>query len=272
MEKLDPDGGMKMRDWNQGVRKRREEKLRTIREGARKAVSPHQSWGTPVWKKESYVDELPWNRTEPWRDRKKRRWPFRLLIQTLIAFILLTGVYLVHQSDAETGQAAQRWIAEVMERDFNFEGVALWYQEHLGGSSSILPAFQRKTDSQGQTSGRVEWVVPVAGDVHRPFREGEQGMVLRVTEDAPVVAAAEGWVTKAGTVEGLGKTVIIRHRDGQETWYGWLKEIRVKEKDWVTSRQLLGEAGSQEDEALLFFAMKRGDGFVNPADVIPFDS
>ncbi|MDR6226408.1 M23 family metallopeptidase [Desmospora profundinema] len=262
-----------MREWNQGVRKRREEKLRTIRGETRKAVSPHQSWGTPVWKKESQTDELPWNRPDSWtEEKKKHKWASRLLIQSFVAFALLSGVYLVYQSDAPTSQAAQGWIAEVMQRDFNFAGVALWYEENLGGSASILPAFQGKSDSKGDPGGVKDWVVPAAGTVHRPFREGERGMVIRTAEEAPVVAAAEGWVIQAEVVEGLGKTVVVRHADGQETWYGWLKEIRVEEKDWVKPRQLLGEVGSQGEEALLFFAMKRGDGFVNPADVIPFDS
>ncbi|PTM58277.1 M23 family metallopeptidase [Desmospora activa] len=261
-----------MREWNQGVRKRREEKLRAIRGETRKSVSPHQAWGAPVWKKETEADELPWNRPGSWMNtRKKGKWAPRMLLQTFLAFALLTGVYLLYQSEVPASQQAQMWIAEVMERDFNFEGVALWYQEHLGGSA-ILPVFQRKSDQESDGAKTFEWVAPVAGKVQRPFQEGERGIIIQTKKDAPVVAAAEGWVIQAGTVEGLGNTVVLRHADGRETWYGWLKEIRVEEKDWVKPRQLLGEAGVQENEAMLFFAMKRGDDFVNPADVIPFGS
>lgn len=265
--------GIEMQGWSQGVRKRREEKLRAIRGETRRSVSPHQVWGEPVWKKEKQADEPPWNRPGSWmNESKKRKWASRLLLQTFVAFALLTGVYLVYQSEFPAGQEAQGWIAEVMERDFNFEGVALWYQEHLGGSASILPVFQEKSPTDHDNADKIEWVVPTSGKVQRPFQEGERGIVIQTDEDAPVVAAAEGWVIRAGTVEGLGNTVVVRHADGRETWYGWLKKVQVEEKDWVKPRQLLGEAGVRENEPQLFFAMKRGDDFVDPADVIPFGS
>ncbi|MDA8354155.1 MAG: M23 family metallopeptidase [Firmicutes bacterium] len=257
-----------MREWSRGVSKRRQEQIHRIKRGkgemgrkprysARRAAPSQERW-----------DELPWNRPGNWMDERKKKKESRLLIQAFFAFFLLTGTYLVFQSDSSSAKQAQAFISEVMVRDYNFAGVAQWYEENIGGMPTILPAFQEKpSDDRDATS----WIAPLKGEVVRPFTAEDRGMVIRAAENAPVVAAAEGWVVQAGREEGLGKVVVIRHGNGWETWYGWLGEIQVKEKDWVQPKQLLGEVAGEEGDPLLFFGMKQGGQFVDPAGVVPVE-
>ncbi len=215
-------------------------------------------------------DELPWNRPGVWeKEERKKRKDSRLLIQTFFAFFLMTGAWLIFQSDTPSARQAQVFISEVMNRDYNFQSVARWYEENIGGAPAILPAFRE--DAGKKEKKPLSWVAPVKGSLVQPFKKGERGVVIRTETGAPVVAAAQGWVVETGEREGLGKTVILRHADGKETWYGWLKEIQVKKKDWVQPRQLVGEVGGRGGDPLLFFALRQGGDFVNPTGVVAFE-
>ncbi|SFS96009.1 M23 family metallopeptidase [Marininema halotolerans] len=255
-----------MRDWNQGIQKRREERMRAIRMGKPDPFA----YRDPVWKKDSSgrSEELPWNRPQWMAGEGKRKKEGKLLLQFFVAFILFTGTYLIFQSQAPSGKTAQAYIAEVMERDYNFAGVAQWYENTIGDSPSILPAF---LNSGSPSNTKETWMSPVKGKKVTTYSKQDRGVFIQTAKGAPVVAVAEGWVIKAGTEEGLGKTVIIRHKDGRETWYGGMDTLRVKEKDWVKSNQLLGETTDKSDESLLFFALKEKGGFVDPTGVISLD-
>ena len=67
-------------------------------------------------------DVNPWNRPGPWNEKTKRK-ESRFLIQLFCSFLLLTFTYLIFQSDTAAGRKAQDFVAQVMERDFNFAGV-----------------------------------------------------------------------------------------------------------------------------------------------------
>ncbi|SDW26341.1 stage IV sporulation protein FA [Marininema mesophilum] len=259
-----------MREWNQGVQKRREERVRAIRMG-RGESSSYREPGIPVWKKEASgkSEDLPWNRPQWTKSEGKKKKEGRLLLQTFVAFILFTGTYLIFQSQAPSGQAAQTLIAEVMERDYNFAGVARWYENTIGESPSILPAFKNKKDTSMEK--KKSWVAPVKGKQVTTYSKKDRGVFVQTGKGAPVVAVAEGWVVKADTEEGLGKTVIIRHKDGRETWYGGMNTLRVKKKDWVKPSQLLGETTEKSGDSLLFFALKEKGAFVDPTGVVSFD-
>lgn len=259
-----------LKEWYQGVRKRREQRLRQIRRGFHFSDAASARTGTFRGSRGSVKGEdFPWNQPGKWMEEGKRKRESRFLIQAFVAFFLLTGTYLVFQSGAPAGKQAQQFISEVMNRDYNFAGVARWYQENVGGSPAILPTFTEK--SQTKPSKKVQWVAPADGTLARPFRSSERGIVIKTAPQAPVVAASEGWVVEAGKKEGLGLTVILRHVDGRETWYGWLGEIRVKEKDWVQPRELLGKAGDREGQSYLYFALKEGNQFKDPTEVVSFE-
>lgn len=263
-----------MREWSQGISKRREERIRAIKKrkglsnknGTRSGFTVSSSKRQPPLS--SQWDELPWNQNV-WRKDDPKKKESRMLIQAFFAFLLLTVCYLIFQSEGTTARQAQSFIVEVMERDYNFEGVAKWYEQNIGGMPAILPVFKENRENSHKES--VSWVSPLKGEVVQPYQKGRKGIAIRAAKGSPVVSAAEGWVVEAGPKEGLGKTVVVRHRDGDETWYGWLGEIQVQEKDWVKPRQLLGEVGEREGETLLFFAVKKGGDFVDPSGVVPVE-
>lgn len=217
------------------------------------------------WREEG----APWNRPG-WSTEEPKKYSGRLLYQTFAAFLLLSFTYLVFQSNSDMSRRTQSWISEALHRDFNFAGVAEWYRTYAGKSGDFLPAFSGVTDNQS-THTASSWYAPVNGKMVQPFAKDGRGVVIQSANSAPVVAASDGWVVFAGSKPGLGKTVVIRHTDGRETWYGWLETIRVRSKDWVTGKQLLGEIGGSSGRPLLYFALRRNGTFVNPAEVIPLE-
>jgi stage IV sporulation protein FA len=99
-------------------------------------------------------------------------------------------------------------------------------------------------------------------------------VMIETTSNAKVEAMNEGIVTFAGTKEKLGKTVIIQHADGSESWYGNLGAISVKLYDFVETGKQVGTAMASADDqtkGVFYFAIKQGDHFIDPIQVISFE-
>jgi stage IV sporulation protein FA len=251
-------------EWSRNNKRRRERQLRSIKQGESGSGALQRPFGRGM---EWTVDSPPsgdvfWKTLKP-AQNKETRW----LNQWLASGALLVLTFLVFHSTAPALKPAEQFVSDTFTRDFNFRGLAAWYKESVGGSPSIFPAFlEQKT----RTSG-MSWAAPVSGKTVLPFDDKRKGVVIRSDFRKPVNAAAEGWVIFTGYKEGLGNTVIVRHAAGDETWYGWLGRIDVKEKDWVKAGQKLGEVGGTGGQPLVYIALRQNSSFVNPAGVIPFD-
>ena len=70
------------------------------------------------------------------------------------------------------------------------------------------------------------------------------GIDIDAKHGEPVVATADGTVSKAGWHQSYGRTVILDHKDGYETLYGHLSAITVKKGQKVIVGEVIGKAGS----------------------------
>ncbi|TCS96495.1 M23 family metallopeptidase [Hazenella coriacea] len=255
-------------EWSQNIKKRREQQVRLIKQGI--STPPPPSGPVPFKEEKSFVDQTtselaPWNQGIKQKSRRERR----LVYQFIGAGFLFVLTFLVFQSNSPTMRPVEQFTVQVMTRDFNFSGMSQWYQQIVGTSPSILPAFWSKLEAPKATS--ISWGTPVNGTIVYPFDNKRKGVVIRSTIQSPVGAAAEGWVIFAGQKEGLGNTVVIQHGNGRETWYGWLQEITVKEKDWVQKEQPIGKVGEKEGQPLVYIALKKDEQFIDPTGVIFFE-
>ncbi len=107
---------------------------------------------------------------------------------------------------------------------------------------------------------------PVSGSVLDPFRppgcpycSGNRGIEYSTRPGAPVVAAAGGTVTFAGSVAGA-RYVVVEHVGGYRTTYGRLSTTLVRAGVTVRSGQLVGTAGS-----VTFFGLRLGETYLDPA-------
>jgi len=71
-----------------------------------------------------------------------------------------------------------------------------------------------------------------------------KGMDIKVPTGTPIMAAADGEVTYAGTRSGYGLVVEISHGDGVGTVYGHMDEISVAVGDILQQGDLIGAVGA----------------------------
>ena len=155
-----------------------------------------------------------------------------------------------------------------MEQEFQFAAVSKWYEKQFGEPLALLPT--EKTEKKQNTPS---YAIPAVGRVLEKFNENGQGIMVETESNTPVEAMNEGIVIFTGTKDKLGKTVIIQHADGSESWYGNLGTITVKLYDFVEMGKEVGTAMKEGNDAkgVFYFAIKQGDHFIDPIQVIPFE-
>lgn len=136
---------------------------------------------------------------------------------------------------------------------------------------------------QGSTGGvRHAWPVPASieqrlssgyGMRKDPFH-GRQafhgGIDIAAATGTPVLASAEGRVSRVETGKGLGKFVAVEHRDGTESYYGHLSAQSVRIGQRVMQGQKVGELGStgRSTGPHLDYRIKKDGKNVNPMTVL----
>lgn len=254
-----------VQDWSSKNKKRRERHVNSLKRGAQHSITAHYQhggWGKD-WEVPGLGHTLPWNEA----GIKERRGS-RFLWQTVISCIFLFFTYVALQSHSPAMKPVESFVYDAMTREFNFAGCADLYNKYVGNMPSVLPAFSNKISSK---QSMISWKVPVQGKIVLPYDPQRRGIVIHTAPSTQVAASADGWVLFAGYKKGLGNTVIIRHADEHETWYGWLNSLDVKENDWVKSGKEIGDVSLTKGQPLLYFAVKKDQQFINPCGVIRFN-
>lgn len=90
------------------------------------------------------------------------------------------------------------------------------------------------------TSPFGERVHPITGEVKR-----HDGVDLAVDENTPLPSYMDGTVTETGYDEGgYGYYIVVRDKDGNETLYGHLNSISVKQGQEVKRGEIIGLTGN----------------------------
>ncbi|MBG9788964.1 M23 family metallopeptidase [Brevibacillus laterosporus] len=167
---------------------------------------------------------------------------------------------------------------EVMTRDFNFEGVAVWYEQVTGHSPSALPVLFDKKEKESVPANAYQlskWSLPKEWKIAKEYDSKSAKLVVDLGNKGEVLNMDTGWVTSVGEKPGYGTTVIIQYTDDREIWYGNLEKVNVSVNDWVNTKDLVGVAKPFTDQEIntryLFMAMKQNGKFINPLDVISFE-
>lgn len=267
---------MKMKQFKQGIKQRREARLRLLKEKQRKYGA---SIPLPTDKKRGALSSTwsDYSGEHAYRDatvHARNRQTLQVLLKIICSLVLVTVVYLIMRSEHPELSATQHFVREVMSRDFNVQGVIGWYEQNLGTEPTFLPRIIRSDEEQ--KAPQSDYVIPVSGGlVISPFGQGQQGIMVKTVSTAmPIEVVKEGWVVFVGEKEGLGQTVIIDHLDGEESWYGQLQGIQVQLHDWVDQGEKIGYSTPIQKESrqgVFYFALKKDAVFIDPLGVISFD-
>lgn len=164
----------------------------------------------------------------------------------------------------------KNFVTQSMEQDFQFTAVSDWYEEQFGKPLALLPS--EKNEDANEAEVTQEYALEAAR-ILEDFEENGQKVSIETEKGAAVNAMSEGRVRYVGNEDGFGKTVIIQHADKSETWYGNLQSIDVSLYESIKKGTSVGLASDTADgtKGMFYFAIKKGDDFIDPIQVIQFD-
>lgn len=98
-------------------------------------------------------------------------------------------------------------------------------------------------------------------------------VIIQGSPDASVMCAAQGKVTKIETLEETGTTVTMDIGDGYELIYGQLKELTVKEGDYLKAGETLGYISDPtkyfaKEGCNLYFEVRKDGESVDPMTLL----
>ncbi|KAB2338708.1 M23 family metallopeptidase [Cytobacillus depressus] len=194
------------------------------------------------------------------------------LFKILASACLFLIVAIMFKNNTGTFESARNFITKSMETDFQFVKVANWYEDQFGKPLALLPFKEEKKETTDPSS-KTEYALPASARILEDFHENGQRITIETSKDAAVAAMSEGLVLFAGKKEGFGKTVVVKHADNSESWYGNLEEINVNLMEYIEKGKEVGKAAPTEDgmKGSFYFAIKKGDDFIDPIQVIPFE-
>jgi len=265
------------------LRKRRQQRIQHIMNGE---TDPNpRGRGRPEWYAELEHERLL--REDPeyqWKYKyNSERWrpaspggPRLIRLQAALSAVAFAAVWAVFQWNHPAAAQAQSFVRSALSEDMRFDDAYAWVQERIGGIPTFLPALERAPAEAATAQAGVSrtYITPVTGTVAEPFGglHSGAGVVVRATSGA-VVSMDTGLVVFAGETLETGQTVVVRHPNGVETVYGYLGEIVVAKDEWVEAGAAVGHARpaeSGENGSLVYFAVKKGNSFVDPTDVVAF--
>lgn len=194
------------------------------------------------------------------------------LFKVLASACLFLLVAIMFRNDGEALNPIKSFVQSTMEKDFQFAAVSSWYEDQFGKPLALLPFSKDKEVGNESTPGQ-QYALPASGRILEEFGSNGQRITIETNKDAAVEAMNEGFVLYTGDKEGFGKTVVIQHADKSETWYGNLDSIEVSLYQFIEKGTSVGIAsdGADETKGAFYFAIKKGDDFIDPIKVIQFD-
>lgn len=259
---------------NDGIKRRREERVRLLRKKMEDTYSSYffDSPHTTSPETDSFYplqdEEEPWN--QPPRVERKRKKTKNWLVRFLLSLFLLSGAYVISVSQFPQTRPYHDFLQEVLTRSYNFSAMTAWYEDKFGALPTILPSIGPLSDQakpvlqQGQTPLLK---APVTGKM-KPNNTPENGIYLQTT-DSVVKSIDRGKVIFVGEKQGIGKTVVVQHSQGIESWYGGFDTVNVSLNDWVEVQQPLGKTlGTVTVDKGVYFAIKKDGKFVDPRSVV----
>lgn len=193
------------------------------------------------------------------------------LFKVLASACLILIVAIVFRSETERVEPVKEFVKTAMETEFQFAAVHAWYEDQFGKPLALLP--MKETENTEEQKFGTQYALPASGRIVEDFGDNGQKITIETGKDASVEAMNEGLVLFVGTKEGFGNTVIIQHGDQSETWYGNLDDFNVSVYQYIDKGASVGKATTVADESKgsFYFAIKKGDDFVDPIGVIKFE-
>lgn len=188
----------------------------------------------------------------------------------LASACLFLGVAILFRNHSAALEPTRNIVKKTMDSEFQFAAVTNWYESKFGKPLALLPFTEKQ--AKNKTASTPEYAVPASGKVLENFQKNGQGIMIETGKGVQVKAMNEGIVRFSGVKAGLGKTVIIQHSDKTESWYGNLDKVNVGLYEYIEKGKAIGtvsgSTGKDQTKGEFYFAIKKGDHFIDPIQVI----
>ncbi|MDZ5470821.1 M23 family metallopeptidase (plasmid) [Bacillus sp. 31A1R] len=194
------------------------------------------------------------------------------LFKVLASACLFLVIAIIFRNEGESLNSVRNFVTSSMEKDFQFAAISDWYEDQFGKPLALLP-FTKDKEAEEEPQLTQQYALPASGKILEEFGSNGQRITIETAKGSPVEAMNEGFVRFTGSKEGFGKTVIVQHADKSETWYGNLDSIDVTLYEFIEKGNSVGKAsdGADGTKGTFYFAIKKGDDFIDPIQVIQFD-
>ncbi|MCD8502862.1 MAG: M23 family metallopeptidase [Bacillaceae bacterium] len=170
-------------------------------------------------------------------------------------------------------EPARNFVQNSFEQEFQFASIATWYENQFGKPLALLPVTTDVAlDKIEPTPSNFAYAMPASGRVAQGFEHDSKGVIIE-TSNADIEAAKAGMVRFVSEEQTLGRVVIVAHYSGGESWYAMLDQVDVELYDHIEVGQKIGTVTKNEgdENGIFYFAIKEGETFINPIDVIAFE-
>lgn len=133
-------------------------------------------------------------------------------------------------------------------------------------SSSSAKSSTSSSTSVGSANGTYGW--PASGKIIQNFGGMNKGIDIAGSEGEKVHAAVNGTVLFDGQVQGYGKVVMIRDKDGCVSVYGRVKSITVKQGDQVRKGQAIAVMGTTDVSPRVHFEIRKNGKPIDPLTML----
>ncbi|TMU85693.1 M23 family metallopeptidase [Bacillus sp. BHET2] len=194
------------------------------------------------------------------------------MLKILGAGIMVLVTAIMFKSPSPVFNEAKSVVMKTMDTEFQFAAISTWYEDQFGKPLALLPTSDIGKEPTSTQS--AEYARPASGKVVENFKTNGQGIMLETGLGEDVTAMKGGLIIFAGKKDEIGNTVVIQHADQSESWYGNLESIDVKQYESIEKGSLVGKVSTSslnDGSGEFYFAIKMGDTFIDPIQVMSFD-
>src|SRR5690625_483175 len=185
---------------------------------------------------------------------------FKLLLSCLL---FIGSAIMLNGNVSDKLAPLKKVVYDMHEVEFPFAKVYDWYVMTFGAPF----AFEEPMNEAVSTGTTL----PIGGHVVETFAMNGKGILISPEQREHVVAVNRGIVIFRGNDRHTNKTVVIQHPDGTNSTYGHLSTIDVHLYENIDAQSPIGTFNLTEENELFYFAIEKGQEYINPAKVIPVD-
>lgn len=192
-----------------------------------------------------------------------------IILKCLLSACLVLVSAIAYKTNIGPVSQIKPVVAQTFETEFQFASASHWFETKFGSPLAFL-APEKKNKEQQVEVGQ-DLVAPASGKIQQDFQDNGEGIKVETSSDT-IDCIKEGYVVEVSKDGETGLTVKVQHADNTYSIYGELKDVDVALYDFVDKGKKLGSIKLDDhNKGLYYFAMKDGDKFIDPIQVISFE-